>query len=118
MNVTLDEAARERYDTGDVVAAVNGVIDPCSVFNGTRLGLVDLGMVDEVAVRDGAAKVTLRLDDPVCVYTFVIHQGLREALATLGVHEVEFEINGRDPWTEDRLSETARRRLTRHASPR
>lgn len=103
-----DLAAREA-----ALAAINEVIDPCSRFNGSHLGLVDLGMVKDVSVQGQSAKVTLLLDDPVCIYTFVIQKEIREALGERGIDDVEIHVCGDELWTADRLSQTARVRLGR-----
>jgi metal-sulfur cluster biosynthetic enzyme len=94
-------------------AAINEVIDPCSRLNGSHLGLVDLGMVKHVAVHGSSAKITLLLDDPVCLYTFVIQQEIRQALGQRGINHVEIEICSDELWTADRLSDAARVRLGR-----
>ena len=94
-------------------AAVNEVIDPCSRFNGSHLGLVDLGMVKDVTVDGRSATVTLLLDDPVCIYTFVIQKEIREALGQRGIDDVEIRICADELWTAERLSEVARMRLGR-----
>jgi ring-1,2-phenylacetyl-CoA epoxidase subunit PaaD len=94
-------------------AAINEVIDPCSRFNGSHLGLVDLGMVKDVSVEGQTAKVTLLLDDPVCIYTFLIQKEIREALEERGIDDVEIHVCADELWTADRLSQVARVRLGR-----
>ena len=104
------------HDAGAVAwAAINEVIDPCSRFNGSHLGLVDLGMVKDVAVEGRSAKVTLLLDDPVCIYTFIIQKEIRQALEQRGIDDVHIEICADELWTADRLSDAARVRLNRPA---
>lgn len=100
-----------------VLAAINEVIDPCSRLNGSHLGLVDLGMVKDVSVEGHSAKITLLLDDPVCIYTFVIQQEIRQALGQRGIDDVEIEICADELWTADRLSDVAGIRLGRRPSP-
>ena len=101
----------------EVLAAINEVIDPCSRFNGSHLGLVDLGMVKDVFVEGRSAKVTLLLDDPVCLYTFVIQQEIRQALEQRGIGDVAIEICADELWTADRLSDFASVRLGRRPDP-
>ncbi len=45
-----DPSASRLDARAGALAAINEVIDPCSRLNGTDLGLVDLGMVKDVAV--------------------------------------------------------------------
>lgn len=94
-------------------AALDGVLDPCSVFNETELSIVELGMVDEVNVTDaGKARIRLFLDDPTCIFFFEISRMIEEALAGVqGVSEVELEIKADEIWTEERMSTAARARL-------
>lgn len=99
------------------LAAINEVIDPCSRFNGSHLGLVDLGMVKDVSVEGQSAKVTLLLDDPVCIYTFVMQKEIREALEQRGIDDVEIQICADQLWTPDRLSPLANVRLGRGPAP-
>jgi metal-sulfur cluster biosynthetic enzyme len=97
----------------ETLAAINQVVDPCSRLNGSHLGLVDLGMVKGVHVEGRSAKVTLLLDDPICIYTFVIQHEIRAALEQRGIDQVEIEICADELWTADRLSDLASVRLGR-----
>lgn len=110
--ITSDMARREA-----ALAAINEVIDPCSRFNGSHLGLVDLGMVKDIAVDGPSARITLLLDDPVCIYTFVIQHEIRQALEQRGITDVDIEICADEIWTADRLSAVAQVRLGRSPSP-
>jgi metal-sulfur cluster biosynthetic enzyme len=104
--------ARERI-RADVEAALETVLDPCSVYNGTRLSLPELGMIDRVEVGEhGDVVVGLFLDDPTCIFFFEITRMIKEAVAPLaGVASVDFEIKADEIWTEDRMRPVARERL-------
>lgn len=104
----------------DVMRALGTVIDPCSVFNRTHMSLVDLGMVDEVAVgEEGRVHVRLLLDDPTCIFFFEIHRLLTEAVSSVkGVTEIDVEIKADEVWTEDRISPRGRARIERIRSER
>ena len=108
-----DPAAPDVDARARILAAINDVIDPCSRLNGSNLGLVDLGMVKDVAVHGQTAKVTLLLDDPICMYTFVIQQEIRQALERRGIPDVDIDICADELWTAERLTPTARVRLRR-----
>jgi metal-sulfur cluster biosynthetic enzyme len=96
----------------DVFAALDTVLDPCSVFNGTRLSLVELGMIDTVTIEDGKVHILLFLDDPTCMLFFEINRMLDEAvMAVPGVTKVSVEIKADDIWTEDRMTSKGRTRL-------
>jgi metal-sulfur cluster biosynthetic enzyme len=97
-----------------VWSAIAEVVDPCSRLHGTDLNLVDLGMVERVGVDavGGAVHVDLLLDDPLCMYTFVIQKELRERIAALdGVSSVEITVLPDFSWSRERVLPDARARL-------
>ena len=97
---------------GEVFAAIDTVLDPCSVFNGTRLSLNELGMIDRVTIEDGRVHILLFLDDPTCMLFFEINRMLDEAVSAVpGVTKVSVEIKADEIWTEDRMSPKGRTRL-------
>jgi metal-sulfur cluster biosynthetic enzyme len=97
-----------------VLRALDSAIDPCSAVNGTRLSLLELGMIDDVAMDEpGHVTVLLLLDDPVCLYASVICQEVtRVLLAVDGVDSVDVSIRSDAIWTEDRMSESAQAKMT------
>ena len=96
----------------DVRAAIATVVDPCSRLHGTDLSLIDLGMVESVAVDGGEVHVDLLLDDPLCTYTYVIQGELRDAIAALpGVGTVEITVVPDARWSPERVLPGARARL-------
>jgi metal-sulfur cluster biosynthetic enzyme len=96
-----------------VRAAIDEVVDPCSRLQGTNISLQDLGMVERVTVADGGAvHVELLLDDPLCMYTFVIQQQLRERIGALGgVQSVEITVLPDFSWSRERVSPAAQAKL-------
>jgi metal-sulfur cluster biosynthetic enzyme len=104
VSTTVSEAA--------VRAAIDAVVDPCSRLYGTNISLLDLGMVERVQIDGGAVRVDLLLDDPLCMYTFVIQRELRERIAALdGVESVEISVLPDFGWSRERVSPAARARL-------
>jgi metal-sulfur cluster biosynthetic enzyme len=93
--------------------AIQGVVDPCSRFNGTFLSFVDLGMIDAIEIgEDGRVLIRLLLDDPLCPYMPDIRTELRQAvLAVPGVNDLELRLRGDEIWTEDRMTDSAREKL-------
>jgi metal-sulfur cluster biosynthetic enzyme len=96
-----------------VWAAIAEVVDPCSRLYGTDLSLVDLGMVERVSVDGaGAVHLELLLDDPLCMYTFVLQKELRERIASLdGVSSVDIVVLPDFSWSRERVNPAARARL-------
>jgi metal-sulfur cluster biosynthetic enzyme len=95
-----------------IYAALATVYDTCSLFNGTRLDIVEMGLVHDVAVEGGTVRVRLLLTDPMCAYLFEMRSQIIEALSGLpGVETVEVEPVAGKLWWPERMSPQARRRL-------
>jgi metal-sulfur cluster biosynthetic enzyme len=95
-----------------IYAALANVYDTCSLFNGTQLDIVEMGLVHDVAVEGGAVRVRLLLTDPMCAYLFEMRSQIIEALSGLpGVESVEVEPVAGKLWWPERMAPEARRRL-------
>jgi metal-sulfur cluster biosynthetic enzyme len=95
--------------------AIESVIDPCSRYNGSQLSLVELGMIDAIRINGTAVSVTLLLDDPTCMYTFLIQKELRDAIGEVaGVESVSIDVVADQIWTEERMTAEAHAKLVRH----
>ena len=95
------------------------VYDTCSVFNGTRLDIVEMGLVEEVEERDGAVRVRLLLTDPMCLYLFEMRAQIIEAVSELpGVKSVDVEPVAGKLWWPERMGPAARERLERRRRAR
>lgn len=104
---------------GDRIAAVrralDGIVDPCSAAAGEPLGLVDMGVVDEVAVEGGTVRVRLLPTSPGCLYTPVFQEEIERRLGALDwCGRVEVSFAPADAvWDEGRIAPAARERLQR-----
>jgi metal-sulfur cluster biosynthetic enzyme len=88
------------------------VYDTCSVFNGTRLDIVEMGLVHDVEQDGGRVRVRLLLTDPMCLYLFEMRAQIIEALSALpGVEHVEVEPVAGKLWWPERMTPAARERL-------
>ena len=96
-----------------VWAALGRVIDPCSLVNGTRLSLVDLGMIKDLTVApDGTIGIDLLLDDPLCLYMGAIHQEIRDRVAeAVPDAAVEITIRGDVIWTSACATPATRQKI-------
>lgn len=104
--VTLDATAEA------VAAALREVPDPCMVAAGAPTSIVDLGLVDEVEVVDGCARVVVTLTEPGCPFTHHIVEEVTEAaLAIEGVTSVAVSPRWAPLWTEARATPEGRRIL-------
>jgi metal-sulfur cluster biosynthetic enzyme len=95
-----------------IYAALATVYDTCSLFNGTRLDIVEMGLVHDVAVEGGTVRVRLLLTDPMCAYLFEMRSQIIEALSELpGVEAVEVAPVAGKLWWPERMAPEARVRL-------
>jgi metal-sulfur cluster biosynthetic enzyme len=95
-----------------VYAALATVYDTCSVFNGTRLDIVEMGLVHDVEQEGSTVRVRLLLTDPMCLYLFEMRSQIIEALSRLpGVETVEVEPVAGKLWWPERMAPEARERL-------
>src|SRR6059036_886206 len=94
-----------------VLEALRGCYDPEIPVN-----IVDLGLVYNVSLDEGRARVKMTLTAPGCpAYDYLLAQVKSEVERVPGVRSAEVEIVWDPPWTPERMSVEARRRLeSRH----
>lgn len=73
-----------------------------------HIDIVSLGLIYDVAVKDGGIKVTMTLTTPGCPLAPVIDQLIKEALKPLGAKMVELKLVWEPAWNRDMMSEEAR----------
>jgi metal-sulfur cluster biosynthetic enzyme len=96
----------------EIYAALATVYDTCSLFNGTRLNIVEMGLVHDVQQEGTTVRVRLLLTDPMCLYLFEMRSQIIEALSELpGVEAVEVEPVAGKLWWPERMAPEARERL-------
>jgi metal-sulfur cluster biosynthetic enzyme len=92
----------------ELVDRLRTVTDPCSMGLGTPIDIWSLGLVEDVTVAEGIARVRLVLTDPSCVFFRRIRDDITAALRGVqGVDAVEVELDATVLWTPDRMKETA-----------
>jgi metal-sulfur cluster biosynthetic enzyme len=106
----------------EIRAALNEIVDPCSVRAGAPAGLVEMGLVRVVEVKPARSGVSVRvvvgLTEPGCLMGMPFMHAVRKRLEELeGVGEFEVELDASEIWTTDDLDpayaarlETVRRR--------
>jgi metal-sulfur cluster biosynthetic enzyme len=95
------------------------IIDPCSRALGHPIGLVGMGMIDRLEVREQEVVVTVLPTFPTCMFRGVIEEEIEkhlEAVVTGRRIVVRFAAAGR-VWDESRLSPSARLSLGRLSKP-
>lgn len=84
--------------------ALKSVIDPELGYN-----IVDLGLIYDVRVEDGRAKILMTTTTPGCPATNFIRQGVEIcASGVAGIVSVEVSMTWLPPWTPDRMSDAAK----------
>jgi metal-sulfur cluster biosynthetic enzyme len=102
-----------------IFEALSSVYDTCSVFNGTRLDIVEMGLVHDVEQDQGNVRVRLLLTDPMCLYLFEMRSQIIDVLSALpGVGSVEVEPVSGKLWWPERMTPEARERLERRRRAR
>jgi metal-sulfur cluster biosynthetic enzyme len=95
-----------------VYQALATVYDTCSLFNGTRLDIVEMGLVHDVEQEGSTVRVRLLLTDPMCAYLFEMRSQIIDALSELpGVENVEVAPVAGKLWWPERMAPEARGRL-------
>jgi metal-sulfur cluster biosynthetic enzyme len=92
------------------VRALAGVYDPCCREKG--ISVVDMGLLRSVTVADGHARVELLLTSGWCPFASRVLTDVEQAIgAQPGVDSCDVQIVWDEPWTTDRLADSARRKL-------
>lgn len=113
--VSADEGNAGTDEGGAEAEAGNGITDQVTTALRTvtdpelGINIVDLGLVYDVAVEDGAAKVTMTLTSPGCPAGGQILGGARDAAESVdGVDEAEVSLVWKPFWTPERIDPKVR----------
>lgn len=88
----------------ELTEALNAVEDP-----ELGMGIVDLGLVYEVAVEGASATITYTLTSMGCpVGPYIAEQIETVARGTAGIEEVATELVWTPPWSPERMSDDAK----------
>jgi metal-sulfur cluster biosynthetic enzyme len=91
----------------EVTEAIRVVIDP-----EIGISIVDLGLVYDVAVEDGVAKVTYTLTSMGCPVGPLIESQMQQVLSILpGLEGSEFTMVFKPPWGPEMMSDEAKAAL-------
>jgi metal-sulfur cluster biosynthetic enzyme len=92
---------------------LNTVVDPCSEAAGVPLGLIDMGIVESVAIDGDAVSVTLLPTFPGCIYTAIFADEIARRVGELdsaAAVSVELSTTG-SIWDEERMTPAAQELL-------
>jgi metal-sulfur cluster biosynthetic enzyme len=87
-----------------LLAQLDKVLDPCSIAMGRPISVRQMGLIDELSLTDGTARVVLCLTDPGCINYAQIARYVTDALMELDeVDAVEVVHTIEKLWTPDRV---------------
>jgi metal-sulfur cluster biosynthetic enzyme len=86
------------------------VLDPCSCMSEHPINIVDLGLIEQIAVDGGHVEITLLLTSQRCTYFLDINDEICERVGSLPqVESVEVhQDTSGEIWTRERMSEAER----------
>ena len=91
--------------------ALRDVYDPCCADRG--ISIVDMGVVEDVRVADGHVEVDLVLTTGWCPFVASMSSAIPDRLQAMpGVESVDVQVVWDPVWTQERLSESAREKLS------
>jgi metal-sulfur cluster biosynthetic enzyme len=105
-NTEFDDERKTR-----IKGELDEVLDPCSCMSDHPISILDLGLVESIAVDDRDVEVTLLLTSQRCTYFLDINDEVRErveALDEVDSCEVHQDTSGQI-WTNDRMSTEERK---------
>jgi metal-sulfur cluster biosynthetic enzyme len=98
-------------DRSTLIDALREVYDPCCADRG--ISIVDMGVVEDVRVEGTHVAVDLVLTTGWCPFVASMSSTIPDALTRLpGVESVDVQVVWDPVWTMDRLSESAKAKLT------
>jgi FeS assembly SUF system protein len=91
----------------DVMKALSKCYDP-----EIGISIVDLGLVYGVKVDDGKVHVKMTLTTPGCpMHSFMVQDAKEKVKSLKGVKEVKVDLVWDPPWTPERMSKKAKKKL-------
>ena len=98
-------------DRPELIDALREVYDPCCSDRG--ISIVDMGVVEDVRVDGSHVAVDLVLTTGWCPFVASMSSAIPDRLRAIdGVESVDVQVVWDPVWTMDRLSESARAKLT------
>ncbi len=95
------------FTSDDVMAALKNCYDP-----EIPLNIVDLGLVYDVSVQEDIVRVRMTLTSPGCPLHATIARSVEQEIEKIeGVGKAEVEVVWQPPWTPERMSPEARKKL-------
>lgn len=97
-----------------VRAALERVVDPCSIATGVPITLTEMGLVSAVEVDAGVATVRLRVTSPFCMHIGNMQERIIKVVGEVpGIHKVDVLVDDGNEWLPSMMSQKARAELRR-----
>ena len=99
-----------------VMDVLSNCYDPCC--KDREISVVDMGLIEEVHIHEGDVQIEMLLTTGWCPFVANLNSTMIEEVQKLeGVESVNVEVVWEPVWTMDRLSESARAKLTMSLEP-
>ena len=106
--MAADGTAPARPSPDRVRDELRAVVDPCTAATGSNLDIVEMGLLREVEVSDGAVRVAMRLTTPACHMVPYFITEIEDRIEPLpGVETVTVDTDDGLQWGPEMMSETA-----------
>jgi metal-sulfur cluster biosynthetic enzyme len=103
-------AAETDPTRGRIMAALDGIYDPCCAEK--QISVVDMGLIDNLEVDGSTAKVDLVLTSGWCPFSVDLLGTVKEAVESVPeIEEASVEVHWDKAWATDRLSPSAKAKL-------
>ena len=96
----------------EIHARLDAIPDPCSIAMGKPMSLLEMGLVENVAIAaNGAVTVTLCLTDTACVHFGGMRDYIEQSLRNIaGICSVRVDHTTEVIWTDERILSRTRPR--------
>ena len=95
-----------------VRAALDRVVDPCSIATGVPITLADMGLVEGVAVDGREARIRLRVTSPFCMQIGNMQERIVQVVEEVpGIDDVRLDVDDGTEWLPSMMAPEAQRRL-------
>lgn len=96
----------------DVMVRLQAIVDPCSAATNTPLSIVEMGMVEKVAVASGQVVVAFRMTSPLCHALPYFEMEVERVLAGVpGIEDVRCTFDHGANWQPEDMTDGARQKL-------
>jgi metal-sulfur cluster biosynthetic enzyme len=96
----------------DVMTVLRDCYDPCC--RDREISVVDMGLIEDVRIEDDHVHIDMLLTTGWCPFVANLYQMMETQIKQQcgGVKTVKIEVLWNPAWTMDRLSDSARKKLT------